>query len=159
MVQQNFARPNATSPELEASLPSAFVQHTNVVFPTVVSVLPLPSKVYSEPISVCTPVNDLKQHRPENSEAPLGFSGGFGKLSRVQDSEEDLSHPPGFSDPCHSNFGGNQNISDASFNNQSFLIELKKTMDMGESMGYVMEGCFERVKEIIEGHGMCINNP
>ncbi|CAI9285302.1 unnamed protein product [Lactuca saligna] len=49
----------------------------------------------------------------------LGFSGGYGRISGINISEEDLSHPPGFSN---------------------------------KSMGYNMDGCFDRLKELVEDH-------
>ncbi|CAI9285239.1 unnamed protein product [Lactuca saligna] len=85
----------------------------------------------------------------ECNNAPIGFSGGFGLLSGIVDSEDNLTHPPGFSN-CNSLDGCLSN----SYNKGSFLSEIqkKKTLVMGKAMGYNLEGCYDRVKELVEGN-------
>ncbi|CAI9264238.1 unnamed protein product [Lactuca saligna] len=91
--------------------------------------------------------HDSNQERNAKcNDTPIGFSGGFGRLSVIVDSEDNLTHPPGFSN-CNS-FAG---CSDTSYNKGSFLSEIQKTMEMGKAMGYNLEGCYDRVKEIVEG--------
>lgn len=51
-----------------------------------------------------------------NGTVPVGFSGGFGRVSGIVDLEDNLSHPPGFS-----NFNGNDGFSEKSYNNCSFF--------------------------------------
>ncbi|CAI9292934.1 unnamed protein product [Lactuca saligna] len=87
-----------------------------------------------------------QEGKASRTKAPIGFSGGFGRVSGVADSEDDLTHPPGFS-KCNS-FGAG---SDNSINKGSFLTEIHKTLEMGKDMGYNLEGCYDRVKEIVEG--------
>lgn len=77
----------------------------------------------------------------------VGFSGGFGRMSGVANLEESFSHPPGFS-----NFVDNKDFSEGPFNNYSFPNEIQKTLDIGRSLGYNMDECFEQVKEIVKGH-------
>lgn len=64
----------------------------------------------------------------------------------VVDSEDNLSHSPGFS-----NFNVNDGDSEKSLNNGSFLNEIQKILAIGKAMGYSLDGCFECVKEIVEG--------
>ncbi|CAI9283168.1 unnamed protein product [Lactuca saligna] len=84
----------------------------------------------------------------KTNDASIGFSGGFGRLSGIVDSEDNLTHLPGFSNG--NNLAG---CSGASYNKGSFLSEMQKTMKMGKAMGYDLEGCNDRVKEIVEGAG------
>ena len=83
---------------------------------------------------------------------PLGFSGGYGRVSGFNCSEDDLSHPPGFSNQRVSFSGNNQSISGGIEKNNSFLNELQKTIAVGESLGYNMDGCMDRVTKILIWH-------
>lgn len=85
--------------------------------------------------------------------SPVGFSGGYdGRVSGINVSEDDLSHPPGFSKQCYSFMGDNHFVSEGHQKSNSCFIELKKTIDMGTSLGYNMEGCLDRVKDVLQGH-------
>ncbi|CAH1453383.1 unnamed protein product [Lactuca virosa] len=86
--------------------------------------------------------------KAKRTDAPIGFSGGFGRVSGVVDSEDELTHPLGFSN-CNRFVA----CSDNSYNKGSFLSEIQKTLEMGKAMGYNLEGCYDRVKEIVEGNG------
>ena len=65
---------------------------------------------------------------------PVGFSGGFGLISGIFNSEDNLSHPMGFS-----NIGAYDGFSEKSLNNDYFLSEIKKkkTFDIGKAFGQV----------------------
>ena len=40
-----------------------------------------------------------------------------------------------------------------SYNNRSFFSEIQRTIEMGKATDYNYYGCFDGVKEIVEGHG------
>lgn len=69
-------------------------------------------------------------------------------MAGVVDSEDKLTHPPGFS-----NLNNLDGSSDTSCNKRSFLCEIQKTLDIGKAIGYNLEGCYDRVKELVEGNG------
>lgn len=83
---------------------------------------------------------------------PLGFSGEYGRVLGINCSEEDLSHPPGFSNQRVSISGNSQSVSGGIGKTNSFLNELQKTIAMGEMLGYNMDGCMDSVTEILKGH-------
>ncbi|CAI9285649.1 unnamed protein product [Lactuca saligna] len=83
-----------------------------------------------------------------NGIVSVGFYGGFCRVFGIIDLEDNLSHPPSFS-----NFNGNDGFSEKSYNNYSFFSEIQNTLEMGKAMGYNLDGCFDRVKEIVEGNG------
>ncbi|CAI9295936.1 unnamed protein product [Lactuca saligna] len=89
-----------------------------------------------------------------SSSIPLGFSGCFGRISGIDIDEDDLSHPPSYSIPCNSFGDGNKSLLEGSFNNHKFFIELNKKLEMGEAIGYNVEGCFKWLKQVVEGHGL-----
>ncbi|CAI9301815.1 unnamed protein product [Lactuca saligna] len=97
---------------------------------------------------VFRPTVSNPERKANHTNAPIGFSGGFGRVSGVVDSEDELTHPPGFSN-CNSFVV----CSDDSYNKGSFLSEIQKTMEMGKAMGYDLEGCYDLVKEIVKGNG------
>ncbi|CAI9279869.1 unnamed protein product [Lactuca saligna] len=111
---------------------------------------------HSNPAATIAPslpsVLESRLHEPnqelnaKTNDTPIGFSGSFGRLSSIVDSEDNLTHPQGFSNS--NNLAG---CLDASYNKGSFLCEIQKTMEMGKAMGYDLEGCYDRVKEIVEG--------
>lgn len=47
----------------------------------------------------------------------VGFKGGLGHMSRIYVSEEELSHPPGFSNYKNDNSDGKKRILEGSFSN------------------------------------------
>ncbi|CAI9278084.1 unnamed protein product [Lactuca saligna] len=82
----------------------------------------------------------------------MGASGGYGQGLEINSSEEDLSHPPGFSNQCFSFSENNQSNTGGIEKNNSFLEELQKTIAVGEALGYNMDGCMDHVIEILQGH-------
>lgn len=102
--------------------------------------------------SIAIQKNDVVQNNGVESyqlgAVPVDISGGFGRISGIVDSEDNLSHPPGFS-----NIGAYDGFSDKSFNNGSFLVKLKKN-DIEKAMGFNLGGCLKQVNDIVEGSGV-----
>lgn len=96
--------------------------------------------------SVTIPFKSNRNDIVEINKAPFGFFGGFGRVSDIVDSEDNLTHPP-----CFSNWNKFDGCSDKSYNNGSFFIDIQKNLDIGKAMGYNLDECFKRVKEIVEG--------
>ncbi|CAI9276967.1 unnamed protein product [Lactuca saligna] len=136
-VDKDRRAPNvvaAPSPNFNASPP--------IVTPVTGENVQTSPNVLSAASTMAAPVGQEHRGNP-----PVGFSGGFGHMEGIDVLEDNLTHPLGFS-----NFMGGGNFSQGSFNNFSFLKEIQKTLDIGRSLGYNMDGCFDRVKEIVEGH-------
>lgn len=62
-------------------------------------------------------------------------------------SEKSLSHPPGFS-----NYMGFEENGNATSMKHSFVVQIQKTLDICRAMGFNMDDCFDRVKEVVQGH-------
>ncbi|CAI9280983.1 unnamed protein product [Lactuca saligna] len=158
-------------PSLSNTVPTTATLAANDLTTTVLPSSAVPDDVLiATPLAVSTPLDNLcnknqisRTNKFVNNEvAPFkarvqnnihGFFGGFGLLSGINLSEEDLSHPPGFSNWCFSDLGDNQSVSEGITNSNYFLNELQKnTIEMGESLGYNMDGCLDRVPEILKGH-------
>ncbi|CAI9299397.1 unnamed protein product [Lactuca saligna] len=90
--------------------------------------------------------NEGKNDECKNT--PIGFDGGFVPVSGIVDSEDNLTNAPGFSN-CNSLDGCLGN----SYNKGSFLSEIQKILEMGKAMGDNLEGCYDRVKDLVEGNG------
>ncbi|CAI9285657.1 unnamed protein product [Lactuca saligna] len=80
----------------------------------------------------------------------VGFTGGFGHVEGVYLSHdsESLTHPPRFSQKL---FFGDDNFSEGSVNKNYLNIEVEKTLEVGETIGFDMDVCYSKVKNVIEG--------
>lgn len=62
-------------------------------------------------------------------------------------SEDSLTHPPSFSNKV---FRGNVTILEPSVNWTYLVNEADKTLELGEKIGFNMDGCYSHVKNVIE---------
>ncbi|CAH1420613.1 unnamed protein product [Lactuca virosa] len=105
---------------------------SDVKFPVQVPMVPV--------VATCTKsVSDV---------VPIGFSGGYARMSGFEVSHDSLSHPPGFPNRF---YGGNDLNLECSFNRNFMLEETNRTMETGYKIGFYMDGCFDHVQIIIEG--------
>lgn len=68
-------------------------------------------------------------------------------MSGIPSMDDSLSHPPGFSNVIH---GENEVFSEGSFNTNLGEVESKKTIEVGENIGFNMNSCSEHVKNTIQ---------
>lgn len=81
---------------------------------------------------------------------PVGFLGGYARMSGVEVSEYSLSHPLGFPDIFYGNYDLN---SEFSYSGNSMVEETNWTMERVKKLVFIMDGCFEHVQIVIEGKG------